>query len=154
MCAYKSPLAEWAPFIVSEYFNTPLQERYLILEGKQMCQCDSEGSNRTSAKSRSPRHNSTGCWTGKAEEDLVKLKRDFPLQCMCVPVSVKSGSQKFEVWVPSVADVTLVLLNMGASFATLFPLEKIQPPFSEGDLLWVATSLITCWPCVEASLVS
>ena len=71
----------------------------------------------------------------KAEKDKVKLKPDFPLQCFCVHVSVKTGSQKFEVWVPSVADVTLVLLNMGASFVTLFPLVRLQPPFSEGDLL-------------------
>ncbi|XP_034537451.1 SMC5-SMC6 complex localization factor protein 2 isoform X2 [Notolabrus celidotus] len=48
---------------------------------------------------------------------------------------VKNGSQKFEVWVPSLADVTLVLMNMGASFVTLFPFENLQPPFTEGDLL-------------------
>ncbi|KAJ3610416.1 hypothetical protein NHX12_022508 [Muraenolepis orangiensis] len=34
-----------------------------------------------------------------------------------------------------VADMTLVLLNMGASFVTLFPLETFQPPFNEADLL-------------------
>ncbi|KAK0130967.1 SMC5-SMC6 complex localization factor protein 2 [Merluccius polli] len=49
--------------------------------------------------------------------------------------NVNNGNQKFEVWVPSVADVTVVLLNMGASFVTLFPLENFQPPFKEGDLL-------------------
>ncbi|XP_060895770.1 SMC5-SMC6 complex localization factor protein 2 [Labrus mixtus] len=48
---------------------------------------------------------------------------------------VKNGSQKFEVWVPSLADVALVLMNMGASFVTLFPFENLQPPFTEGDLL-------------------
>nr|XP_020503763.1 SMC5-SMC6 complex localization factor protein 2-like [Labrus bergylta] len=48
---------------------------------------------------------------------------------------VKNGSQTFEVWVPSLADVALVLMNMGASFVTLFPFENLQPPFTEGDLL-------------------
>lgn len=48
---------------------------------------------------------------------------------------VKNGSQKFKVWVPSLADVALVLMNMGAAFVTLFPFENLQPPFTEGDLL-------------------
>lgn len=48
---------------------------------------------------------------------------------------VKTGSQDFEVWVPSLADVALVLMNLGASFVTLFPFENLQPPFTEGDLL-------------------
>lgn len=52
----------------------------------------------------------------------------------CVP-PVENGSQKFEVWVPSLADVAQVLVNMGASFVTLFPHENLQPPFTEGDLL-------------------
>uniref|UniRef100_A0A8C5FSE8 Coiled-coil SMC6 And NSE5 INteracting (CANIN) domain-containing protein n=1 Tax=Gadus morhua TaxID=8049 RepID=A0A8C5FSE8_GADMO len=70
-----------------------------------------------------------------------RMISDKILQALCVIARsaanhiVKTGSQKFEVWVPSVADVTLVLLNMGASFVTLFPLERLQPPFSEGDLL-------------------
>lgn len=45
------------------------------------------------------------------------------------------GNEKFKVWVPSLADITLVLLNMGAPFVSLFPLESLQPPFTEGDLL-------------------
>ncbi|CAJ1067657.1 hypothetical protein EPR50_G00178570 [Xyrichtys novacula] len=48
---------------------------------------------------------------------------------------VKNKRQEFEVWVPSLADVALVLMNMGASFVTLFPFEHLQPPFTEGDLL-------------------
>nr|XP_020457355.1 SMC5-SMC6 complex localization factor protein 2-like isoform X2 [Monopterus albus] len=47
----------------------------------------------------------------------------------------KKGSQKFKVWVPSLADVTLVLMNMGVPFVALFPLENLQPSFTEGDLL-------------------
>ncbi|CAL8256319.1 unnamed protein product [Lota lota] len=70
-----------------------------------------------------------------------RMISDKILKALCVIARsaanhiVKSGSQKFEVWVPSLADVTLVLLNMGGSFVTLFPLEKFQPPFNEGDLL-------------------
>uniref|UniRef100_A0A671TCJ7 SMC5-SMC6 complex localization factor protein 2-like n=2 Tax=Sinocyclocheilus anshuiensis TaxID=1608454 RepID=A0A671TCJ7_9TELE len=48
---------------------------------------------------------------------------------------VEHQSQSFKVWVPSVRDITLVFLNMGVSFISLFPLEALQPPFTEGDLL-------------------
>ncbi|XP_026165314.1 SMC5-SMC6 complex localization factor protein 2 isoform X2 [Mastacembelus armatus] len=48
---------------------------------------------------------------------------------------VKSGSQQFKVWVPSLADVTLVLMNMGVAFVTLFPFDNLQPLFTEEDLL-------------------
>ncbi|XP_035519703.1 uncharacterized protein slf2 [Morone saxatilis] len=63
------------------------------------------------------------------------------LQALCDIAStaayqiVKNGSQQFKVWVPSLADVALVLMNMGVSFVTLFPFENLQPPFTEGDLL-------------------
>ncbi|KAL7890140.1 hypothetical protein AOLI_G00023980 [Acnodon oligacanthus] len=48
---------------------------------------------------------------------------------------VENSNKKFEVWVPSIKDVALVFLNMGVSFVNLFPLEALQPPFTEGDLL-------------------
>ncbi|XP_060781736.1 SMC5-SMC6 complex localization factor protein 2 isoform X3 [Neoarius graeffei] len=48
---------------------------------------------------------------------------------------VEKSNKKFEVWVPSIRDVALVFLNMGVSFVNLFPLEALQPPFTEGDLL-------------------
>ncbi|XP_053476977.1 SMC5-SMC6 complex localization factor protein 2 isoform X3 [Ictalurus furcatus] len=48
---------------------------------------------------------------------------------------VEKSSRKFEVWVPSIQDLALVFLNMGVSFVNLFPLEALQPPFTEGDLL-------------------
>ncbi|XP_013879701.1 SMC5-SMC6 complex localization factor protein 2 isoform X2 [Austrofundulus limnaeus] len=48
---------------------------------------------------------------------------------------VNNGNQQFEVWVPSLADVTLVLMNMGVTFVTLFPFGNLQPSFTEGDLL-------------------
>lgn len=48
---------------------------------------------------------------------------------------VEGGNEKFMVWVPSLADITLALMNMGAPFVSLFPLESLQPPFTEGDLL-------------------
>lgn len=49
--------------------------------------------------------------------------------------TAKNGSHRFKVWVPSLADVTLVLMNMGVGFVTLFPFENLQPPFTERDLL-------------------
>uniref|UniRef100_A0A3P8T6E2 Coiled-coil SMC6 And NSE5 INteracting (CANIN) domain-containing protein n=1 Tax=Amphiprion percula TaxID=161767 RepID=A0A3P8T6E2_AMPPE len=57
------------------------------------------------------------------------------IACTAAYQIVKNCSQQFEVWVPSLADVTLVLMNMGVAFVTLFPFENLQPPFTEGDLL-------------------
>ncbi|XP_034464230.1 SMC5-SMC6 complex localization factor protein 2 isoform X3 [Hippoglossus hippoglossus] len=57
------------------------------------------------------------------------------IACTAVNQIVKNGSQEFKLWVPSLADVTLVLMNMGVAFVTLFPFENLQPPFTEGDLL-------------------
>ncbi|KAG7216365.1 hypothetical protein INR49_021770 [Caranx melampygus] len=57
------------------------------------------------------------------------------IACTAAFQIVKNGSQQFNVWVPSLADVTLVLMNMGVAFVTLFPFENLQPPFTEGDLL-------------------
>lgn len=48
---------------------------------------------------------------------------------------VNNGNLKFEVWVPTLADLTLVLMNMGVPFVSLYPLEGLQPSFTEGDLL-------------------
>ncbi|KAM4729825.1 SMC5-SMC6 complex localization factor protein 2 isoform 1-T3 [Anableps anableps] len=57
------------------------------------------------------------------------------IACSAAYQIVNNESQQFEVWVPSLADVTLVLMNMGAAFVTLFPFESLQPSFTEGDLL-------------------
>ncbi|XP_029306322.1 LOW QUALITY PROTEIN: SMC5-SMC6 complex localization factor protein 2 [Cottoperca gobio] len=57
------------------------------------------------------------------------------IACTAAYEIVKNGSQLFKVWVPSLADVALVLMNMGVAFVTLFPFENLQPPFTEGDLL-------------------
>ncbi|XP_071382706.1 SMC5-SMC6 complex localization factor protein 2 isoform X2 [Centroberyx affinis] len=67
-----------------------------------------------------------------SEQILQALRH---IACAAACQIVKKGSQQFEVWVPSVADVTLVLMNMGVPFVTLFPFENLQPPFTEGDLL-------------------
>ncbi|XP_010743029.3 SMC5-SMC6 complex localization factor protein 2 isoform X1 [Larimichthys crocea] len=57
------------------------------------------------------------------------------IACTAAYQIVKNGNQQFKVWVPSLADVSLVLMNMGVAFVTLFPFENLQPPFTEGDLL-------------------
>ncbi|XP_038592659.1 SMC5-SMC6 complex localization factor protein 2 [Micropterus salmoides] len=57
------------------------------------------------------------------------------IACTAAYQIVKHGSQQFKVWVPSLADLALVLINMGVAFVTLFPFENLQPPFTEGDLL-------------------
>ncbi|XP_017286651.1 SMC5-SMC6 complex localization factor protein 2 isoform X2 [Kryptolebias marmoratus] len=57
------------------------------------------------------------------------------IACSAAYQIVKNESQQFEVWVPSLADITLVLMNMGVAFVTLFPFENLQPSFTEGDVL-------------------
>lgn len=57
------------------------------------------------------------------------------IACSTAYQIVKNENQQFKVWVPSLADVALVLMNMGVAFITLFPFEHLQPPFTEGDLL-------------------
>uniref|UniRef100_A0A8C7X3U0 Coiled-coil SMC6 And NSE5 INteracting (CANIN) domain-containing protein n=1 Tax=Oryzias sinensis TaxID=183150 RepID=A0A8C7X3U0_9TELE len=57
------------------------------------------------------------------------------IACAAAYQIAKNGSHRFKVWVPSLADVTLVLMNMGVGFVTLFPFENLQPPFTERDLL-------------------
>ncbi|XP_068424507.1 SMC5-SMC6 complex localization factor protein 2 isoform X2 [Clinocottus analis] len=57
------------------------------------------------------------------------------IACTAADQIVKNKTQQFKVWVPSLADVALVLMNMGVAFVTLFPYENLQPPFTEGDLL-------------------
>ncbi|XP_056617228.1 SMC5-SMC6 complex localization factor protein 2 isoform X3 [Triplophysa dalaica] len=49
--------------------------------------------------------------------------------------NTENQTQRFKVWVPTLQDIALVFLNVGASFISLFPLEALQPPFTEGDLL-------------------
>lgn len=49
--------------------------------------------------------------------------------------NTQNQTQRFKVWVPTLQDIALVFLNVGASFISLFPLEALQPPFTEGDLL-------------------
>ncbi|KFP90797.1 Protein FAM178A, partial [Apaloderma vittatum] len=38
-------------------------------------------------------------------------------------------------WIPSLADVSTVLVNMGVAFRSLFPLQHLQPNFNECDIL-------------------
>ncbi|XP_063163148.1 SMC5-SMC6 complex localization factor protein 2 [Candoia aspera] len=38
-------------------------------------------------------------------------------------------------WIPSLFDITAVLINMGISFSVLFPLQHFQPSFTENDIM-------------------
>ncbi|XP_050813951.1 SMC5-SMC6 complex localization factor protein 2 [Gopherus flavomarginatus] len=40
-----------------------------------------------------------------------------------------------EVWIPSLSDISAVLINMGVPFRSLFPLQHLQPTFTEDDIL-------------------
>lgn len=50
-------------------------------------------------------------------------------------IAAEGQHPQFQVWVPRVQDVVLVFLNMGVPFISMFPLEMLQPPFTEADLL-------------------
>ncbi|XP_034295849.1 SMC5-SMC6 complex localization factor protein 2 isoform X1 [Pantherophis guttatus] len=49
--------------------------------------------------------------------------------------SDKNDKQK--PWIPSLFDITAVLINMGISFSVLFPLQHCQPCFTENDIMKV-----------------
>ncbi|KAL0964630.1 hypothetical protein UPYG_G00326740 [Umbra pygmaea] len=66
---------------------------------------------------------------------LKVLKALKDIACSAAGHIALNKSEQFEVWVPSVADVTLVIMNMGVPFITMFPLEDLQPVFTEGDLI-------------------
>ncbi|XP_019341575.2 SMC5-SMC6 complex localization factor protein 2 isoform X2 [Alligator mississippiensis] len=57
---------------------------------------------------------------------------------MLMEMTIKNasiGAEHFRPWVPSLSDISAVLINMGVHFSTLFPLKHLQPSFSEGDIL-------------------
>ncbi|XP_066179779.1 SMC5-SMC6 complex localization factor protein 2 [Sylvia atricapilla] len=45
------------------------------------------------------------------------------------------NDERFKPWIPSIADISTVFVNMGIGFRSLFPLQHLQPPFSEHDIL-------------------
>ncbi|XP_053840233.1 SMC5-SMC6 complex localization factor protein 2 isoform X2 [Vidua macroura] len=53
-------------------------------------------------------------------------------------LSLKSSpinDEQFKPWIPSIADISVVFVNMGVGFRSLFPLQHLQPPFNEHDIL-------------------
>ncbi|XP_030807403.1 SMC5-SMC6 complex localization factor protein 2 isoform X2 [Camarhynchus parvulus] len=53
-------------------------------------------------------------------------------------LSLKNSSisdEQFKPWIPSIADISTVFVNMGVGFRSLFPLQHLQPPFNEHDIL-------------------
>ncbi|KFQ28624.1 Protein FAM178A, partial [Merops nubicus] len=53
-------------------------------------------------------------------------------------ITLKNASisdEQSKPWVPSLADVSAVIVNMGVAFRTLFPLQHLQPSFNECDIL-------------------
>ncbi|NXO04727.1 SLF2 protein, partial [Rhinopomastus cyanomelas] len=52
-------------------------------------------------------------------------------------ITLKNASiddEQSRPWIPSLADVSAVLVNMGVTFRSLFPLQHLQPSFSERDI--------------------
>ncbi|RMC11447.1 hypothetical protein DUI87_11566 [Hirundo rustica rustica] len=45
------------------------------------------------------------------------------------------SDEQFKPWIPSIADIAAVFVNMGIGFRSLFPLQHLQPPFNEHDIL-------------------
>ncbi|XP_041317440.1 SMC5-SMC6 complex localization factor protein 2 isoform X2 [Pyrgilauda ruficollis] len=53
-------------------------------------------------------------------------------------LSLKNSSisdEQLKPWIPSIADISTVFVNMGVGFRSLFPLQHLQPPFTEHDIL-------------------
>ncbi|NWI30005.1 SLF2 protein, partial [Sula dactylatra] len=53
-------------------------------------------------------------------------------------ITLKNASirdEQCKPWIPSLADVSAVFVNMGVAFRSLFPLQHLQPNFNECDIL-------------------
>ncbi|KFQ26979.1 Protein FAM178A, partial [Mesitornis unicolor] len=53
-------------------------------------------------------------------------------------ITLKTASisdEQSKPWIPSLADVSAVFVNMGVAFRSLFPLQHLQPNFNEHDIL-------------------
>ncbi|OPJ84278.1 protein FAM178A [Patagioenas fasciata monilis] len=53
-------------------------------------------------------------------------------------ITLKNASisdEQSKPWIPSLADVSAVFVNMGVAFRSLFPLQHLQPSFNECDIL-------------------
>ncbi|XP_009983510.1 PREDICTED: protein FAM178A, partial [Tauraco erythrolophus] len=53
-------------------------------------------------------------------------------------ITLKNASisdEQSKPWIPSLADVSAVFVNMGVAFRSLFPLQHLQPNFNERDIL-------------------
>ncbi|KAM9548820.1 SMC5-SMC6 complex localization factor protein 2 isoform 2-T2 [Guaruba guarouba] len=53
-------------------------------------------------------------------------------------ITLKNASisdEQSKPWIPSLADVSAVFVNMGVAFRSLFPLQQLQPNFNEYDIL-------------------
>ncbi|NWS73320.1 SLF2 protein, partial [Crotophaga sulcirostris] len=53
-------------------------------------------------------------------------------------ITLKNASisdEQSKPWIPSLADVSAVFVNMGVAFRSLFPLQHLQPNFNESDIL-------------------
>ncbi|XP_061601229.1 SMC5-SMC6 complex localization factor protein 2 isoform X2 [Cololabis saira] len=66
-------------------------------------------------------------------EKILQALKD--IACSAAYQIGEKGNHKFQVWVPSLADVTQVLMNLGAGFVTFFPFENLQPLFTEENLM-------------------
>ncbi|MGH0128569.1 UNVERIFIED_CONTAM: hypothetical protein FKN15_030158 [Acipenser sinensis] len=64
---------------------------------------------------------------------ILKGLRDLALNAADQIVLNKKSPAR--VWLPPLEDVTLVFLNMGVPFGSLFPLENLQPDFSEEEIV-------------------
>ncbi|NXG11918.1 SLF2 protein, partial [Sakesphorus luctuosus] len=45
------------------------------------------------------------------------------------------SDERSELWIPSIADISAVFVNMGIAFKSLFPLEHLPPSFNNHDIL-------------------
>ncbi|XP_033887168.3 SMC5-SMC6 complex localization factor protein 2-like isoform X2 [Acipenser ruthenus] len=64
---------------------------------------------------------------------ILKGLRDLALNA--AEQIVLYNNKTVRVWLPPLEDVTLVFLNMGVPFGSLFPVENLQPDFSEEDIV-------------------
>ncbi|NXK31511.1 SLF2 protein, partial [Piprites chloris] len=59
-----------------------------------------------------------------------------------------------KLWIPSIADISAVFVNMGIAFRSLFPLQHLQPSFSKHDILSQVQEAVSQQPTGELASAS
>ncbi|NXQ37141.1 SLF2 protein, partial [Alaudala cheleensis] len=82
------------------------------------------------------------CYSSSYNNSMMSIHLDHCVSTKILErlmeLTLKNASisdEQFKPWIPSIADISVVFINMGFGFRSLFPLQHLQPPFNEQDIL-------------------